>query len=110
MICKQCSKQFDLKSDHKGLVNVCLNCDGTDIDKLMAKVIWSGKQTVEIEITNQKEARLFNSRNKRFGCSVLSCITTPKGPAEREASKANSGAELRAMYSSPLGEKHHLKG
>lgn len=110
MLCSQCGKQFDLKADHKGLANVCLNCGGEDVDRLMAKVIWSGKQTVEIEITNQHDAKLFNSRNKRFGCSILSCIATAKNPSDREASKAKSGAELRAMYHSSLGEKHHLKG
>jgi len=109
-VCSVCNKGFSPAPDHKGKIDVCLGCDGQDVEPLMAEVSWEGKQTPIVRVTNAHQARKFNQALKRNCCGPLSSIVTPKeDQSGRESGKSGSGAELGAMYTSTLSEKHHLK-
>jgi len=77
----------------------------------MAKVAWSGKHQVDIEITSDRRAATaFNKAQRRSGPGPLSSIVSPKEDSVgRESGKSGSGSEPGAMYHSGLNEKHHLK-
>jgi hypothetical protein len=104
--CKQCGEAFVLRADHKGLSTVCPGCSDGDIDRVMGKVAWSGKHTMELEITSDRRAaERFNRAQRRYGAGVTASLTEP-----RESSKAGSGAEAGAVYRTRFGEKRTVKG
>jgi hypothetical protein len=55
-----------------------MDCDGTDVEVLMAEVSWEGKQTPIIHITTAAKAKAFNNKLKRFGAGVLTSIVESK--------------------------------
>ena len=109
--CRTCGAKFDLAPTKPGNINDCPQCSLEDVPLLAAKVAWSGKHQVEIEITsNREEARRFNKAQRRHGATTLSSIVASREGVEgRESSKSGSGAERGASYSSRLGEKHTVK-
>lgn len=79
MICIKCHNEFVPLADHPGYVNVCVDCSKGDVPRLMAKVAWSGKHTVEIEVTtNRREAERFNALQKRYGVGVTKSLCESK--------------------------------
>ncbi len=109
--CRACGNKFDLIPGKPGNINDCPGCSGEDVPILMAKVAWSGKHQVEIEITaNRDEAIRFNKAQRRHGATTLSSIVASREGVEgRESSKSGSGAERGANYNSRLGEKRTVK-
>jgi DNA-directed RNA polymerase subunit RPC12/RpoP len=110
-ICSKCEHQFQLTADHKGYANVCPVCSDGDVSRLVAKVAWSGKHTVEIEITaDRRSAAYFNGAQRRWGAGVTRSLTEPKEPkSEANYSKKGSGAEGGAGYTTSLGEKRTVR-
>ena len=111
MVCKFCERDFTLTRDHKGYANVCPSCSDGDVDRLVAKVAWSGKHSVEIEITSdiQAAARFNKSQRRSFAGPLRSIIQGKESYEGRESGKYGSGAEGGAMYRSSLGEKRTVK-
>jgi hypothetical protein len=52
--CKLCGEQFTPAPDHRGLVNVCLECGGTDIPRKKANLIAEGKSLYHFEIVDPR--------------------------------------------------------
>jgi hypothetical protein len=109
--CRACGKKFDLIPGKPGNINDCPSCSGEDVPLLAAKVAWSGKHQVEIEITsNRAKAQRFNRAQRRHGATTLSSIVASREGVEgRESSKSGSGAGKGDSYNSRLGEKHTVK-
>lgn len=110
--CKTCRKEFQLRVDHRGYANVCVDCSKGDVDRVMGKVAWSGKHCMEMEVTsNRAEAIYFNGRQKRLGAGVMRSLCESKAPRVQQeiCGKRGSGAEGGAMYFSSLGEKRTIK-
>jgi hypothetical protein len=105
--CRSCGAEFELLPTKPGNINDCPKCSTEDVPLLAAKVAWSGKHCVEIEITrNRAEAWNFNRAQRRQGATTMSSIATPREGAEgRESSKSGTGTERGATYNSHLGEK-----
>lgn len=109
--CVKCLREFNLLPRHQGYSNVCPGCSSGDVAPLVAKVAWSGKHTVEIEITSDtKAAARFNNAQRRWGAGVTRSLTEPKEPrSEANYSKKGTGAEGGAGYTTSLGEKRTVK-
>jgi hypothetical protein len=111
-VCKNCETEFIPQPNHQGFVNVCVDCSEGDVDRVMGKVAWSGKHTMEMEITsNRVEAEYFNNRQRRWGAGVIRSITEPKESRQNGENygKRGTGAEAGALYHSRLGEKRNVK-
>jgi hypothetical protein len=102
---------FQLTASHVGYANVCPSCSDGDVSRLVAKVAWSGKHCVEIEITSDRRAAAyFNSVQRRFGVGVTKSLVASREPiAGRESRKTGSGAEAGASYTTRLGEKRTVR-
>lgn len=116
--CKKCARDFERSLAHKGLANVCEDCGGKDVDRRGAKVMWTGKHTMEIEITQTlAEATKFNKKNRRLGSSPLVALMsrTPNLVFKEENHTADRGPKEQhdnnpgASYTSKLGERHSTK-
>jgi|SRR5208337_836673 len=104
MTCTACDAEFEPRPDHRGKINVCLNCGGEDVEPLMATVAWENKQTPIIEVTTAKKARRFNALQQRHGHGPLKSITERREePDERYRSNDKGGATPGATYRSPRG-------
>lgn len=110
-VCTTCKHPFIRRPDHQGFANVCPGCSTGDVPRVMGKVAWSGKHTMELEITaDRAEAEAFNRAQRRWGAGVIRSITQPRESREgSESSKRGSGAELWAGYTTRLGEKRNVK-
>ena len=112
--CAECEAEYTLMPGKPGLATHCPECSEGDeeVPMVMAKVAWSGKHTMELEITaNREEAAAFNKAQARGSCGPLSSMCAPKEGAEgRESGKRDTGSELGALYHSGLGEKRSVKG
>lgn len=112
-VCKICDSEFELKPDHQGKADVCLNCGGEDVPLLMAKVSYPTKHVTDaiIEITADRKAAINFNRAQRRNCAgpLRSIIAGREPVAGREARKDGSGAESGALYYSRLGEKRRVK-
>jgi len=107
--CRQCEEWFVLLPDKPGYAHDCPSCSDKDVPLLMAKVAWSGKHEMEMEITSDRKAAMaFNKAQRRNSATVMSSITQAR--EEPENTKQGLGAEAYAIYRSPLGEKHSVKG
>jgi hypothetical protein len=61
--CRVCGTEFVLFPDKPGNINDCLNC-AVDVPRKAAKVAWSGKHFMEMEIVaSMDEARLSTWRS-----------------------------------------------
>lgn len=118
MTCVKCGRMFAKRRDHKGFANVCEDCGGEDIERKGAKVMWTGKHTMEIEITpTLAEAAKFNKKNRRLGSSPLVALMprTPNLVYKEENHTADRGAKEQhdnnpgTSYTSKLGERHSTK-
>jgi hypothetical protein len=110
--CVICEDEFTLMSDHKGYSTRCPKCNEgvQEPERLGAEVSWSGKHTVEIQITTISKAIAFNKKNKRFGTSILSSISQGQSTGyEREITGMDSGAGPGSSYRSNLREGRTLK-
>lgn len=110
-ICRICEDEFELRPTHQGFANVCPACTTGDVDRLVAKVAWSGKHTIEIEITADTQAaeRFNRSQRRTFAGPLRSIIQGKEGNIGKESGKYGSGAEGGALYRSSLGEKRTVK-
>lgn len=113
-VCRVCSTEFTPRFDHLGYVDVCCNCTAHAdcTPRVMGKVAWSSKHTMELEITsNRAEAIAFNKAQRRFGASVMCSLVAPKETPQNSHNygKRGSGAEGGAIYSSNLREKRSVK-
>lgn len=107
--CTKCGEAFTLTPTKPGLIGECFNCAKETTTKLVAKVAWSGKHTVEIEITDDVAgARAFNNAQRRSfhgpNCR-FSNKENPMNPSGGRNDLTRPGAE----YTSKLGEKHNVK-
>ncbi len=110
--CLICGDEFTLTRDHRGYANRCGKCNEgvEEPERLGAEVSWSGKHTVEIQITTISKSIAFNKKNKRFGTSILSSIAQGQSTGyEREVTGMNSGAAPGSSYRSNLREGRTLK-
>ncbi len=109
--CIKCYRDFVLLPGKPGLSTHCPNCSEETTEMKMAKVAWDGKHTQIIEITdNRKEAERFNKAQNRGSFGPLATFGGKgEGAVGKESGKIGTGAELGAVYHSPLREKHSLK-
>lgn len=110
--CAACGDRFELRAQHVGYSNKCAECNTGDVERTGAKVMWTGKHTMEIELAPLQEAMAFNRKNARIGASVLRQLVprvdTPFGRGDRPAKEEHAN-NPGATYTSSLGEKHHTK-
>lgn len=112
--CRQCGSDFELLPDKPGNINDCPGCSVETVNKKAAKVAWSGKHFVEIEIVDSMaEAHAFNAAQKRMGHFPNLKFTPNSIPFEKspdsEASKRGSGAGIGDTYFSRLGERRSVR-
>lgn len=72
-------------------------------------MVWLNKHTPRLIVCSREEAAEYAQRTRRIGASVTAALT-PKGrETGNPGTKLGSGAEKYATYTSPIGEKHHVK-
>jgi len=101
--CVECGGEFERKPDHRGKANVCLQCGGTDVPRLMAKVTWEDKQTPVVELVSAKEARRVARLQARLGAGVLRAITECREERDEPGRGDKGSATPGATYRSALG-------
>ena len=107
--CILCGITFRNYPGKPGYITECTDC-AKDIPLVGGNMIWYHKTAPELEIKSLVNAKRFAKLNKRNSHGPLSSIVEKKyGSEEKESSKNGSGTENRAIYNSPLGEKHSIK-
>ena len=107
--CRKCSKDFTLLPNKPGNINDCAECAGEDVPLLMAKVSWENKHTPIIEVTADREAAIAFNKAQVRGFGPLSTFGGHgEGLEGRESAKDGTGAEIGALYHSPLGRSIRL--
>jgi hypothetical protein len=108
MKCSICETEFVLTPDKPGKINHCFDCS-EDVPKLMAKVAWSGKHFMEMEITsNRADAIAFNRAGARRGHFPNLKFSSKESVVGRESSKRGSGSCIGDTYYSKVGERHFV--
>lgn len=74
----------------------------------MATVAWSGKHTVEINITTQAKAIAFNRMNRRNGHGP-SLRFSPQAPKSFGIDPDRDGNVIGTVYRTRLGEARKVK-
>lgn len=110
--CKRCEDLFEVLPQHKGFVDICMNCYDAkeDVPTLKGVVRWENKHTPVLTPVREEIFQEHRRLTRRLGAGVTgSLCPSSKGRVDSEAHKTNSGTEEHALYYSPLGEKRHVK-
>lgn len=106
-----CEEEFELLPGKPGFADVCPSCTASkpllDPPMLMATVAWSGKHTVEIVITKDREyAKAFNRANaRRSGYNACLPFSSQVPIQERLQGCGDRDSEvIGTSYKTRLGE------
>lgn len=70
---------------------------------------WEGKHTPILEVTTPAIAVEYARRTRRIAFGVTAALCPRGAEKGNPGTKVGTGAEKYASYTSPLGEKHHVK-
>ena len=108
MICRKCKQEFTPYVGKPGYIDECPSC-ACDVPLVGGNMVWAHKTAPEIEIKSLASARAFAKVQRRFSASSPLASIVQGREAFNPGTKAKSGAQGGAGYSSRLNEKRVVK-